>query len=71
MGEMLRKYIVAIRIYYGGFGATPYADLKMNDGVVETIEWTDAKQRAEFMPYMNGYTFIYDERRRASFEAIR
>ena len=41
------KGIIAIRIYYG-LNHTPMADLRMVDGVVETIQWTDVKQRKEF-----------------------
>lgn len=60
----MRTYqVLAIRIYNGGYtGAVPMADLKMNDGVTETIEWTNAKQRKKFVPFMSGYTMIYDER---------
>ena len=38
------------------------ADLRMNDGVIEHIQWTDVKARKEFEPMINGYTLIYDER---------
>lgn len=56
-------HVVAIRIYYGGHtGVVPMADLRMADGVVETIEWTNVKQRKEFESAINGYTLIYDER---------
>lgn len=57
------KHIVAVRIYLGGAtGTEPMADLKTFDGVTETIEWTNIKQRKEFEPYINGYTLFYDER---------
>lgn len=55
------KGVLAIRIYYG-LNNTPMADLYMVDGVVETIQWTDVKQREEFAKGINGYTLIYDER---------
>lgn len=55
------KGVLAIRIYYG-LNHTPMADLRMVDGVVETIQWTDTKQRKEFEKGINGYTLIYDER---------
>lgn len=58
---MYTQGVVAIRIYYG-LNNTPMADLKMADGVVETIQWTDAKQRKQFESGINGYTLIYDER---------
>ena len=55
--------VIAIRIYLGGYTNTvPMADLKMVDGVTETIEWTDVKQRKQFESGINGYTLIYDER---------
>ena len=55
--------VIAIRIYLGGYaGTTPMADLRMLDGVVETIEWTNTKQREQFKSGINGYTLIYDER---------
>lgn len=55
--------VIAIRIYLGGYTNTvPMADLKMVDGVTETIEWTNIKQRKQFERGINGYTLIYDER---------
>lgn len=58
---MFEKHVVAVRIYFG-LNATPMADLRMNDGVVEHIQWTDAKARKEFERMINGYTLFYDER---------
>jgi hypothetical protein len=58
---MFEKRVMAIRIYYG-LNYTPMADLRMTDGVIEHIQWTDAKARKEFEPMINGYTLIYDER---------
>ena len=57
--------IIAIRIYLG-LNNTPMADLKTMDGVCETIQWNDVKQRKPFEPYINGYTLIYDERPKRS-----
>ena len=54
-------HVIAIRIYLG-LNATPMADLKINDGVVETIQWNDVKQRKQFERYIDGYTLFYDER---------
>lgn len=54
--------VVAIRIYLSEYGSTPMADLRMADGVVETIQWTDVRQRKQFEDKINGYTLIYDER---------
>ena len=55
------KSVIAIRIYFG-VNYTPMADLRMSDGVVETIQWTNVKARNKFMPLINGYTLVYDER---------
>jgi hypothetical protein len=66
----MRPMVKAIRIYFNEntHGATPLADLKMTDGVVETIGWADSKQRKKFMPYITGYTLIYDERPKADWD---
>lgn len=61
------QQVVAIRIYYKD-GHIPMADLRMSDGVVETIEWTNVKQRKEFEKFITGYTLIYDEREKRSWE---
>lgn len=58
---MINKTAIAVRIYYG-LNQTPMADIKFNDGVTETIRWTDTEQRKEMIPYITGYTLIYDER---------
>lgn len=59
--------VIAIRIYYG-INMTPMADLKMADGVLETIQWNNVKQRKAFEPYINGYTLFYDERKKRPFD---
>lgn len=61
--------VIAVRIYYG-LNNTPMADLKMADGVVETIQWNDTKQRKQFEKYITGYTLFYDEREKVSFDKI-
>lgn len=60
--------VLAIRIYFDEprFGKSPRADLLMADHVVETIEWTNVKQREQFEAGINGYTLIYDERPKRS-----
>lgn len=58
---MFTKSVLAIRIYEG-LNCTPYADLRMSDGVVEHIQWNDVKQRKHFAPMITGYTLVYDER---------
>jgi hypothetical protein len=59
--------VLAIRIYLGG-NCTPMADLRMADGVVETICWVDVKARKQFEQGINGYTLIYDERPKVPWE---
>lgn len=61
--------VIAVRIYYG-LNSTPMADLKMADGVIETIQWNDTKQRKQFEKYITGYTLFYDEREKVSFNKI-
>lgn len=61
------QQVIAIRIYYK-YDHIPMADLRMSDGVVETIEWTNTKQRKEFEKLITGYTLIYDEREKRSWE---
>ncbi|WP_206459398.1 hypothetical protein [Anaerovorax sp. IOR16] len=65
----MKPYALAIRIYHDST-KTSMADIKMNDGVVEHIEWTNIKQREQFMKYINGYTLIYDEREKVSFSEV-
>lgn len=62
-----RKSVIALRIYYA-FDRIPMADLLMSDGVIETIEWTNVKQRKQFAECINGYTLVYDERPKASWK---
>lgn len=64
---MFIKTVIAVRIYEG-LNSTPYADLRMSDGVVEHIQWNDVKQRKEFIPLMTAYTLIYDERPKREWE---
>ena len=60
---MINTIVVAVRIYLGGVNnITPMADLKTADGVTETIEWVNVKDRKKFEPFINGYTLFYDER---------
>lgn len=64
---IFQRIVLAIRIYLGGYtGTVPMADLYIADGVVETIEWTNKKQRKEFESAISGYTLIYDERPKKS-----
>ena len=55
------KTIVAMRIYLSE-NATPMAELKTMDGVCETIQWNDVKERNRVEGLITGYTLIYDER---------
>ena len=53
--------ILAIRIYVTDH-YTPMADLKTVNGEVITIRWTDVEARKQYEPFITGYTLIYDER---------
>lgn len=64
---MMVQQVIAIRIYYK-YDHIPMADLLMADGVVETIEWTNYDQRKQFQRLISGYTLIYDEREKISWE---
>lgn len=62
--------VLAIRIYLGGYtGAAPMAELRMEDGVVENIEWTNIKQRKMFS--FDEHTLFYDERPKHSWNSKR
>lgn len=66
---MLQRNVLAVRIYLGGYtGTVPMADLYIADGVFETIEWTNKRERKAFEAGINGYTLIYDERPKRSWE---
>ena len=66
---MFQRNVLAIRIYLGGYTrSVPMADLYIADGVVETIEWTNKRERKAFEAGINGYTLIYDERPKRSWE---
>lgn len=61
--------VVAVRIFLSD-NATPMADILMNDGVIEHIQWTNQKQRKQFESMMNVYTLFYDERPKASWARL-
>ena len=62
--------VLAIRIYFNDGSQTPMADLLMADHVTETIVWTDASQREQYDAGINGYTLIYDERPKATWNEM-
>lgn len=62
--------IVAIRIYFEG-DRQPTAELLPAFGGSYTIDWCCPDERKPFLPGINGYTFIYDERERVPFEKFR
>lgn len=67
---MNSNMVIAIRIYFGGVtGVSPMADLRMTDGTINTIEWTNVEQREKFLPLINGYTLVYDERPKREWSA--
>ena len=65
----MNNSVIAIRIYYDKY-FTPMADLYMSDGVIETIQWTDVKLRKDFESKITGYTLIYDERDKVSWNDL-
>lgn len=52
----------AIRIYEEEDNFFPKADLKFVSGDIITICWTSPSERDEYLPGINGYTYIFDER---------
>lgn len=56
----------AIRIFYGE-NQTPMAELAFAFGGTATIEWTNVEMRKKYIEGINGYTFFFDERDKASF----
>lgn len=65
----MNNSVIAIRIYFD-MNFTPMADLYMSDGVVWTIQWTDVKSRKDFESKITGYTLIYDERDKVSWNDL-
>ena len=61
--------VLAVRIYYDNLTMTPWADLRMADGVMEHICWTNVKERSEFEQGITGYTLFYDERDKCAWES--
>lgn len=60
--------VVAIRIKEGEI--FPVAEIKTVSGKIFNITWTNKEERDSFAQGINGYTFIYDERQRVSFEEL-
>ena len=60
-------YVVAIRIFYDQY-MTPMADLKMIDGKMVTIQWSRMNDVEPFLPFINSYTLIYDEREKRTWD---
>ena len=58
--------VTAIRIFYGE-DRTPMAELAFAFGGTATIEWTNVEMRKKYIEGINGYTFFFDERDKASF----
>lgn len=56
--------VIAIRIYYGGIAFTPYADLRLANGEIVTIQWNLIAEREKYEPYIDAYTLYYDERKK-------
>ena len=63
--------IVAMKIYFDPndpHGATPYACCVFSDGTPITFVLSDVAEREKYLPYVNAYTLIYDERPKKNFE---
>ena len=63
------KYTANFTAWFSAVGTmTPWADLKMANGDVITICWTDKKERKKYEAGINGYTLFYDEREKRTWE---
>lgn len=59
--------VKAIRIFLAD-GYKPYATFAFAFGGTVTIDWANIKEREKYMPGINAYTFIIDERMKNKFE---
>lgn len=61
--------VLAIRIYFAEGSCNPMADLVLAyDHKKVTIDWVNVEQREMYEAGINGYTLIYDERPKRSFD---
>ncbi len=59
--------IVAMRIFYAENGFTPMAELVFAFGRSKTIRWDVIEENEIYLPGINAYTLIYDERPKKEF----
>jgi hypothetical protein len=59
--------VVAMRIFYAENGSTPMAELVFAFGRSKTIKWNVVEERETYLPGINAYTLIYDERPKREF----
>lgn len=59
--------VEAIRIFYGK-ACWPYATLAFAFGGTVTIDWANVEERNKYMPGINAYTLIIDDRAKKNFE---
>lgn len=59
--------VEAIRIFYGK-ACWPYATLAFAYGGTVTIDWANVEERKKYMPGINAYTLIIDDRVKKNFE---
>lgn len=59
--------VEAIRIFYGK-ACWPYATLAFAFGGTVTIDWANVEERNKYMPGINAYTLIVDDRVKKNFE---
>ena len=60
--------VVAMRIFYAENGFTPMAELVFAFGRSKTIRWDVIDERETYLPGINAYTLVYDERPKKKFE---
>lgn len=64
-----KKFVDAIRVYYNEIGIC-VADIKMSDGVVERIDWTEKRDRMKFLEIATSNTRFYDERKKPNWNDL-
>lgn len=59
--------VVAMRIFYAENGFTPMAELIFAFGKSKIIRWDVIEERETYLPGINAYTLVYDERPKREF----
>ena len=66
--------VVALKIWdeNGANGPETMAEAVYAFGTIETIKWNNVMDKAKVLPFINGYTIIFDERaRRLSYRELK